>query len=163
LRRASALILALLLLVALAGCGEDGEPEPGTDATVPASPTDAGPDPEDEPGQGSEPVDDEQAVRDAVEAFLASPDAATVCDELLTARALRNAYGSRQACLQSRPRPTLADRVRFRAVAVGNAGSEVVAVPEGGLYDGIEVSFELVPAGDGWRIDGLEADVPVGP
>ncbi len=100
---------------------------------------------------------------DAINAVLSSPDSETVCASAITTGALKSFYGSRQACLNGRAKPTLADSVKVSSLQVDGDTATAKAKPKGGLYDGITVEVTAVRGPDGWRIDGLDAQVPVGP
>ena len=92
---------------------------------------------------------------DVVRAFLISPDAELVCDELITEKFLRASYGDRAGCLSARKPATLATSVQLS----GGAGGVVKAMVNGGLYDGDELTFTLVGTG---VIDSVKSDAPVG-
>jgi hypothetical protein len=96
----------------------------------------------------------------------------------VTKRYLRVAYGGRQGCVQAQAPGSAARSLRdFHAtindVATGGVlTADVTVVPVGGPYDGEKVEVFLVGhVGDsqreflrgGWRINQLEASVPVGP
>ena len=135
----------------LAACGEKDEPEttgpivpvettaPDTTATSP-----------DTTSTSEQPRSDEDVVR----AFLISPDAELVCDELVTEKFLRATYGDRSGCLSARKPATLAT-----SVMIEPAQGALTAEPRGGLYDGDTLTFTIV---DG-AIDSIESDAPVGP
>ena len=155
-RRATAATAAAFLLFVLAGCGEKDEPattgpvvtaETSTSATsTTEATTTTAQDPATTPAK-------------AVEAFLVSPDAALVCDELVTPKFLRASYGDRAGCLAARKPATLATSAGL-APANGNV---VAAVPKGGIYDGEKLTFTTVPAAGGFAIDSVKSNAPVGP
>lgn len=115
-------------------------------------------------GDSTQPAEsDPQQVSDAIDAVLASPDSATVCAKVITPTALKNFYGSRSACLNGRPKPTLADSVQISGLKIDGDAASAKAKPKGGLYDGETVTVTAVRGADGWQIAGLKANVPVGP
>jgi hypothetical protein len=98
--------------------------------------------------------------RTAVEAFLASGDAADRCGRLVTKRFLFQAYSGPHACAQA---PPLADGIDFKSIRVEDNRATAVVVPSGGPYDGERVTVSLVRDGRRWVVDELNANVPVGP
>jgi hypothetical protein len=173
--RLSSILLLIVALALLAGCGDDGEETTTTTATALEETTTEADTTSTGPGtpQGSEGGDDELAeeaappagvqVERGAEAFLVSPDTDLVCRKLLTENAVKESYGSTSACLQSRPKPTLAKSVEVAKPDVGEAEATVTATPDGGLYDGVEVEFAFVAEDETWLIDSVSADIPVGP
>jgi hypothetical protein len=160
----------------LSGCGDDvGEtgPAAATEATVESTAPD-GTGSEGEPdggepahnnghGKPEEPISAEGQIMNATGAFLASPESDEVCGDLVTENLLQQSYGDLQGCLQGRPKPTLAKRSRLELPDIDGSSATIVATPEGGLYDGVEVEFTFVLEGDTWLIDSVSADIPVGP
>ena len=67
-------------------------------------------------------------------------------------------------CKNGRPPQSLASSIKLadQIVVTGDKATAVV-VPEGGAYDGADVSFVLALEGDRWVITKLRADIPVGP
>lgn len=160
-RLAASLAAAALGLVALAGCGEKDEPETtgpvvtaeATTSTATASTTTAKP-------AESKPT---SAPR-AAQAFLSSPEAEAVCDDVLTPSFLRRAYGDRAGCLAARRPATLAAPSSMLEVGPsGSAGTRVDAEPRGGVYDGQRLRIIVVQAGDAFLVDSVDSNVPVGP
>jgi hypothetical protein len=93
-----------------------------------------------------------------------SPQAA--CKLFVTKRFVAQSYGSTRNCLASRVRGGVAQRAYVKLKNRSGRSARAVALPSGGPNDGEHVSVELVEdKGDGtvWRVDGLTADVPVGP
>ena len=101
---------------------------------------------------------DAEGVIEAV--FTGSLPPATICDELLTASYVEEAYGSREGCLAGEKPGALADSVEV--AKLDEATGRATVVPTGGPYDGVDVMVELVDD-DGVRIASLTADVPAGP
>lgn len=106
-------------------------------------------------------------VEDVTAAVLSkSGEPELVCDELVTERFLRTAYGSRQGCVAAAVPGARAKRVEITRVRESGDEASALAVPSGGPYDGIELQVELVadPQLEGaWLLDSLVADVPPGP
>lgn len=163
--------MAVLAALTLAACGgDDEEAAPAGDeqpaASAPAEPMPVEPD--GGTGAGAEdptgppPLKPAQ-LTDIVGRFLTSGDPELVCDELVTDRLLREAYGDRSGCAAAQVPGSVADRVRFDEIEIGERSATAIATPRGGVSDGIELDVGLVATEDGWRIDSLDADVPVGP
>lgn len=175
-----ALVVAGLL--SLTGCGdeEDDQPpattSPAGDTTTQGKPseTDSKPEVRDGDSKGGRAGDAEgqaepsrpTSVAEVTEAVLTgsgSPE--LICDELVTERFVREAYGAREGCIAAQ-----GPGAQARSIGAGtysNTSGEVArvsVVPEGGPYDGIEVTVELVTDPEGaYRVDSLIADVPPGP
>jgi hypothetical protein len=166
------ILVALLAAAALffAGCGEKEEPAttgpvvPETDATSTATgSTTETTEATDSTGSAS-PASVTRSAPVAVQAFLSSPDAEVVCDEVITPALLKTAYGDRAGCIAARKPDTLADPdSRLEVGPESGSGTRVDAQPAGGLYDGEKLTFTVVQDGDAYRIDALKSDVPVGP
>lgn len=169
----TALVAATLVLAA--GCGNDEEPAaPTTTVTTTSATTAEGPataEPQAEPddsGTAEQQGSSERrplAVPDVLEAVLtASIDPALICDELVTEDYVRTAYGAREGCLAAQQPGALADSLEGTyANRTEPDRANVIVVPNGGPYDGVEVEVELVRDGEGWRVNSLLADVPAGP
>lgn len=169
-RRASLLAASALgALALLAGCGGDSSTTvtgsaATTSSTVPQITETSAPGAAASSAGSGEPAEsDPQQVSDAIHAVLSSADSRAVCATVITPTALRSFYGSRTACLNSRAQPTLADSVQISGLQVDGGTATAKAKPKGGLYDGETVEVTAVRGADGWRIDGLDAKVPVGP
>ena len=160
-----------------AGCGGDEEPSPAgsTDTETPdeaattAEPPPGGAGPANGSGgdggaadPGPEPLTAAQ-LTDIVGRFFTSADPALACRELVTARLIRSAYGDRAGCEAAQVPAAAAGRVRFDDIEISRTRAVATVTPKGGASDGVELTAELVPAGGEWRIDSLDADVPVGP
>ena len=164
---------------ALAGCGGgSGSATTTTGAasrastTSPAPPTTTGPNrvPGSATGQGSVPsheqgarLSDEQAVRVAVEAALASRDPEQACGTYVTGRYLKKAYGGVQGCLRAQSPGSAARSLQSLSAEIRRKEATATAVPAGGPYDGERVTASLVLQGGAWKVDALHANVPVGP
>jgi hypothetical protein len=167
-RLAVALSLGLLLP---AGCGDEDEPTPtaATDttptATTPATTTANGDETGQTPDQGQEEIAlGPMTIEGTLEAVLTgSADAALICDDLVTEKYVRTAYGAREGCIAAQKPGALADSVAVEAVDEAGDSASAVAIPSGGPYDGVEVEVELVRSGEGWRVASLLDDVPAGP
>ncbi len=157
-------ILTALLACLLAGCGGNsastttpkgvaGSPTTSTTASSTTGTTAA-----------SQPAEsDPEQIIGVIDAVLSSPDSEAVCTTVITPQALEDFYGGRQACLNGRPKATLAKSAAITDVLVSGDHATAKAKPKGGLYDGVTVKVSAVRGPDGWQIDGLDAKVPVGP
>jgi hypothetical protein len=158
------LISALVLL--LGACGGDDESATEAGPTVETAveadggvSTDA-----EQTGSGADSApSDEERIEGTIAALLTSSDPAEACDEAVTDAFLRRAYGDRAGCGAALAPAALARRVRIRMLEIAGAGATAVVLPEGGVYDGQQLDVMLVREGDRWEVDGLEADIPVGP
>ena len=147
-------MVVLALGIAVAGCGEKSEPPTtGKVITQRTTTTDDG-------------AADLAAAQAAATAFLASPDAAAVCDEGITSKLLKKAYGDRKGCIKARKPAALAKDVRITAAKLGAAGTAtVVATAKGGVYGkGEKLTMTVVHSGNfGWRVDVVKSNAKVGP
>ncbi len=103
----------------------------------------------------------EEAIRRAIEGFLASGDAALVCRRTVTDRFLREAYGDRRGCEDAQGAGSAARSVDIKQIDVESG--RAVAVPKGGPSGGDRLEIELARDGGEWMIDRIASDVPVGP
>lgn len=178
--RVACVVASCLLVLGAASCGDSDEEQ--TDSTTaaetiadeqgqttPAEPSEQ-PQGDERDGSGAEPTEQLErplAPEDVITAVLtAAGPPEQVCDELVTERFLRTAYGSRQGCVAAAGPGARAKSVEISQVEESGAEASAVAVPTGGPYDGIEVEVELVadPELEGaWLLDSLVADVPPGP
>lgn len=172
-------VLAVLSL-GFAACGDD-EPK-SADETVPTTssttadaaptsteavatgdtgegkPEDSGPAPQagDQGDAGGEPA---ASPEEAIRAVLtAAGDPEQACTDFVTSQFVTTAYGGRANCIAARRPSALADSLRITDEGAG----EFTVVPEGGPYDGVEVTVEVVDEG-GYRVSSLLADIPAGP
>ena len=151
--RVPAGVVILTLGLVVAGCGEKSEPPTtGKVITEERTTTDNG-------------AADLAAAQSAADAFLASPNAAAVCDEVITPKLLKQAYGDRKGCLKARKPAALAKRVRITSAKLGASGTAtVVATAEGGVYGkGEKVTMTVVRDGGAWRVDTVKSNAKVGP
>ena len=102
-------------------------------------------------------------VEDAIRGFLASGDAATVCENAVAERFLRESYGDRQGCVGAQGPGSAARSVKVTNVEEDGEAALAVAVPRGGSNDGEHLEIELVLEDGAWMIDGISSDAPVGP
>ena len=142
----------------------EGPPyEPGGDQT----PNGATPDGATPDGGGGTQDDGPTSIEDVIRAvFTGSEDPELICDELVTERFIRQAYGAREGCIAGQRPGALARSVDIEEVNGSGVSASAVAIPTGGPYNGVEVEVEMVsdPARDGaWQVDSLLADVPAGP
>jgi hypothetical protein len=163
------LALAVALVVAtFAGCGGDGDDDAeSSGATTPPAPTSTSTSTSttaDGVTRGTEPVGPRELAREAVEAVLTSDDPADACGRYVTRLYLEAAYGDRQGCVRAQAPGSAARSLRsFRIKSLSGPAAVVVAVPNGGPYDGTEVTIRLIGDARGYRVGSLESDVPVGP
>lgn len=143
----------LAVAVAVAGCGEKSEPPTTGKVLTERTTTDNG-------------AADLAAAQAAADAFLASPNAAAICDKGITPKLLKSSYGDRKGCLKARKPAALAKNVRITSATLGAAGTAtVVAAAKGGVYGkGEKVTMTLVRDGDGaWRVNVVKSNAKVGP
>ncbi|GIK77234.1 MAG: hypothetical protein BroJett022_09240 [Actinomycetes bacterium] len=169
-RATAALLAAALAAPLLAACGE--KEEPATTGPVVAETTTG---PATTPnggggGGGGQPATDEERIRATITQFLTKPGnleepaSAAVCDELLTERFLRQTYGSRKNCIESRMPGALADQATILGRKPGRGGATVVTVePRGGVFGGQTLRVTVVEAGGAWKIDEISGNAKVGP
>jgi hypothetical protein len=172
-------VAIVVLVIGLDRCG--GEEDGGEEATTPATTTAA---PEPEPGEG-EPGGDREGATPATDGpataspglsdpelaeaallqVLAGADPRRVCDRAVTERFLREAYGGREGCLNGRDPASLArpGATRIGEPRIEGDRAELSARPAGGTYGGERLDAVVVRTPEGWRVDELSADIPVGP
>jgi hypothetical protein len=105
-------------------------------------------------------------VRSVVERVLTSSDPADACGDYVTQHYLSTAYGGKQACIQAqRPGIAATSLSSFRIASQGGGGRAVDAsvVLHGGPYDGSTARVGLLFEAGQYRVNGLGANVPVGP
>jgi hypothetical protein len=163
-RPIAATLATLAALAILAGCGEKDEPATtGPVVTAETSTASTGT----TTSQTTTAQDDPRPATSAAaaaQAFLSSPDAELVCDEVLTPEFLRKAYGDRQGCIAARKPATLArPGGKLEVGPASNVGTRVDAVPNGGVYDGDELQITVIREGGAYRVAEVESNAPVGP
>jgi hypothetical protein len=99
----------------------------------------------------------------AVEGVLTSGDPVDACARFVTERYVRVAYGDRLGCVRAQAPGATANRLQAKHLVIDGDRATVVVVPSGGTYNGGRVDVALVRDGPRWRVDQLDADVPVGP
>jgi hypothetical protein len=157
-----------MVLAAFAGCGGEGDetagPPPAQSTTVAQGATSTPTTTATGGGYGGalsrNPLKDPRA---AVEAVLASGDPGKACGKYVTDHYLRVAYGGGLGCIQAQDPSAAAGRLAFKSVRVDGDRATVVVAPSGGPYDGERVTASVVRDGRRWRVDELDANVPVGP
>ncbi|HEY8000892.1 MAG TPA: hypothetical protein VID76_03075 [Solirubrobacterales bacterium] len=177
-RRALTIAVALVPLVAAlaVGCGggdESAAPSTLTVSTAPtstATTTTAEPAPDAEgaggtaseqpqPGSGSGAPN---AVIAAAAVLTRGGTPQQACGTFVTEAFISTAYGGEENCVAARRPEALA-----RSILVGPEGdassTTITVVPDGGPYDGVKVAVDLVEEDGGFRVDGLDANVPAGP
>lgn len=150
--RVPAGVVILTLGLVVAGCGEKSEPPTTGKVITQSTTTDSG-------------AADLAAAQSAADAFLASPNAAGVCDKGITPKLLKRAYGDRKGCLKARKPAALAKDVQITSAKLGAGGTAtVVANAKGGVYGkGEKVTMSVVRDGGAWRVDAVKSDAKVGP
>ena len=112
-------------------------------------------------------VQNGHTIRDVVNAVLASGDPDKACaSDYVTDKYVSDAYGDEKGCVQAQAKASAADSVRIESpqpVSVDPPTASVKATPQGGLYDGEELTIRLVKEDDVWKLDSLESKAPVGP
>lgn len=166
------LVVCLLAALALAACGDSSEgDQPAATGSASSAATSTA---EDSPSGASgvsaggetdaAPVpSDPKQVSTAIEALLTDPDNEFVCDQVLSEKLLRTAYGDRQGCRNQRQPEVLGKSVTISALKVEGNTATAVAIAKGGFYDGQKLDVVAIRAGDGWRIEQFISNVPVGP
>jgi hypothetical protein len=169
-------VLALAVLAgALAGCGGGASGEtsttPSSTTRSTTSTTEASTTQASTTGTGGgthylpKALGSKQAVGTAVEAVLTSGHPGA-CSRYVTERYLHVAYGGRQGCIQAQAPGSAATSLRsLRIEQEATQGTLVIAlaVPDGGPYDGTKVRVRLFFQSDHYKVDHLDAHVPVGP
>lgn len=158
-----------LLALLLAACGGDGDPvqttAPAVTGATEATDVAKAPGterPEDEPSP--DPASDREAVAATLEGVLTGTEPRQVCDELVTERYVSRSFGDPAGCRAAQADQQAARRVDVTRVDVlPDSLAQAQVVPRGGIYDGETLRAELVLDHDGWKLDSLRSDVPVGP
>lgn len=160
------LVLLLALVAVASGCGADGgetrtgEPatasvtaatEETTSSTQPSSTTTT--------QNPDEVVAANSPLTAATAVLTADGTPGQACDRYVTESFIETAYGGKANCIASRTSKALARKVSLDEVTE----THLVAIPEGGPYDGAKVEVDLVRDGDTYRVDSLRAHVPAGP
>ncbi len=172
--KSSRLILLVVCLLAaplLAACGDssDADQSTATGSGPSANPTTGaeGPSGETDASGGEDTaapgLSDSKQVSLAIEALLIDPDNDLVCDQVLSEKLLRSAYGDRQGCRNQRRPQLLSESTKINGLEVDGDTATAVAIPKGGLYDGEKLEIVAVREGDTWQIEQFIADIPVGP
>ena len=160
--RRIALALLALAVIALGGCGGDdegGETTVAGDGATAASGTAPAPAPPRATGPG-----DQQLIREAIEAVIASDDPARACDRYATEALVVAAYGDRAGCEAAVTSPGgVADSVQVSEIKVFEKSATAVAVPSGGPSSEQRIAVVLSKEEGIWKVDALNSQVPVGP
>lgn len=185
-RRALVVIGALLATAGLAACGDDGPPQTtatavtGATTTVSPDPGAASADPAsgkaeadgsgaeaptDATGEPARPRTDEQLIRSTLNGVLVVGDAQRTCNVLVTDNYLTRSYGDLKGCLAAQAPKAMATSIVIKGVDIDASEGVAMAsvVTKGGIYGGEPLRAELVKKTDGWRLDHLRSNVPVGP
>ncbi len=161
-RSATPLVLMAVATLFIAGCGEKSEP-PTTGPVVTQTTTGGSTTTATTGGGGGQPVTDEEKIKTTVTDYLVKPNDPTVCDELITPGFLRRSYGDRQGCVAARKASGLANGVIVQQGPVKKGTVIVTAQPQGGVFAGETLKVTVVQVGNGWKIDRISSNVPVGP
>lgn len=176
------LLAAALSALIFSACGDDesGDGEPASAATSTEEAVEAPPEPvtitdpgEAAPEGSSKPAKPTNPAKptglegegDAIETakqFLLETDPEAAC-AIATEKLLDRAYGGLGGCLKGRPPESLPDEVRIRSGAGGGTAYDFSIAVTGGVYDGQNVDVSTIYRRGGWLVDGLDADIPVGP
>lgn len=164
----TAMLMAVLLLGLIACDDEDSNDPAPTPEPEPIAEEDIG---ERDPvrgkdqvgGDGVEALSDEEKIRLVVEAFFTSSEPLEVCEQAVTDRFLRRAYGDLAGCQTAQGQGGAADEVAIENVTVSGDEGGAIARPEGGPADGETITVALERDDKAWRISELTSDVPVGP
>lgn len=158
-------LLALLSALALGACGGDDEsgsdPEPPVGNAVEDS-GEAGAEGGQTNSVGPSGPSDEKLIESVIDSLLTSLRPAKVCGAA-TDGFLRRGYGDRAGCAAAVDPASQAKAVTVRRLEITGDTATAVAGPDGGVYDGERLDVVLVREGDAWKVDRLEADIPVGP
>lgn len=142
----------------------------GAAATTAAEPASEAPpaeppsQPASEPEAAPEPSDDEQ-IRTVLNGVLVAGVAKQTCTQLLTENFVRRAYGDLKGCFAAQAPKAMAKAISIQGIDIdpGDRVAMASVVSNGGLYAGERLRAELVDGADGWQLDYLRANVPVGP
>jgi hypothetical protein len=93
---------------------------------------------------------------------LASTSSLGCRQPFVTERYVNSAYGGFEGCIQARAPGSVARSLEFKRLRIDGDHATAVVVPTGGPYDGERITVSLVHD-RWWAVDGLRADVPVGP
>ena len=184
-------LLVFLLLAActalLAACGEKDEPEVAAPVPAPTGPTgpteptgptgptgSTGPTGPTEPGGSTQPTGPTapppapprpagEQIAAAVRGVLVSGDPDIACRRYATVKLLAESFGGLAGCRRATNPRSAADSVRLTGLVVNGNRARVVAIPRGGASSGQRIRVSLIVVGDGWRVNSLRSNVPVGP
>jgi hypothetical protein len=148
--------LAAFVAVApgLAACGGDDLPAQETAPAVTGA---------EEDESTIDRMGEQQSAGRTLKLVLATPDE-VLCSELLTERFVRRSYGDLAGCEAAlkTSEPAKDSGVLHVGVSDGSV-AQVLASPDGGVYDGQKLRAELVLESGKWKLDSLRSNVPVGP
>ena len=151
----------------LYGSGQAAGAEDSTAAEPVEEPSGAGAEGggEDGGGSGGEAVElpPREAVRVSLTAVLAGGDPEAACGSFVTETYLDAAYGGRGGCVGAQAPAAVAKSLEVRSIAVDGNRARAIVVPKGGVLGGQKLTVGLVREGGVWKVESLQADVPVGP
>jgi hypothetical protein len=170
--RFAAVVSVVALAFVAVACGEKEEPEPATPTEAADAPGGgggpAGGNAGDGGGGGGDAGSDAKRIEAAIQEVVGGADPATACDELVTARYVRSAYGDEQGCRAAvADQPSFDVEVRGIEIEGPTAGFDRVAaataIPESGPNRDERLEVRLVREGVAWRVDFLRSNAPPGP
>ena len=162
-QRITAIVLVAALLALLAaGCGEKDEP-PTTGPVVTETTTGSttSPTTTNDTTNGQQ-ATDEELIRATVADFLMKADAPGACTKLVTPQFVKRSYGDVNGCEAARKPSAMAKAVAIEPVDV-DMGTMVTAKPKGGVFDGESLKVTLINLDGQWTIDKISSNAKVGP
>lgn len=162
---------AVLLALAVPGCGGDGETPTEASAPVAAEstagvtppPVAAGTEEQEAPPLPRGTEAQFSAIHSSISAVLTSGDPALACEKFVTERFVRAAYGDHAGCVAAAVPASTADSLR--PLSAGSNGKLYIAevVVSGGPLDGDTITVLLVREGGVFKVDSMRSDAPPGP
>ena len=162
-QRITAIVLVAALLALLAaGCGEKDEP-PTTGPVVTETTTGSttSPTTTSDTTNGQQ-ATDEELIQATVASFLARADAPGACTKLVTPQFVKRSYGDVNGCEAARKPSAMAKAVAIEPIDV-DMGTMVTAKPKGGVFDGESLKVTLINLDGQWTIDKISSNAKVGP
>ena len=156
------LLVAALLALLAAGCGEKDEP-PTTGPVVTETTTGSttSPTTTSDTTNGQQ-ATDEELIQATVANFLARADAPGACTKLVTPQFVKRSYGDVNGCEAARKPSAMAKAVAIEPIDV-DMGAMVTAKPKGGVFDGESLKVTLINLDGQWTIDKISSNAKVGP